>query len=761
MRGGASHRIRFPSEGPYDKRLGYTRIPEMVDRLESKGFKVFRQAHLSSLHAKAIDWGIFPIYNPKGYAGLRILDRNGEVLFGNNYPERVYASFEDIPRIVVDTLAFIEDRSILTNDYPRHNPAVEWDRFAGAVSDYLLSRFDRSRKVQGGSTLATQLEKFRHSAEGRTHSAVDKMRQMLSAAIRAYKGGSKNLKARQDIVLDYINSVPLAALPKYGEVNGVGDGLWAYFGANFEEFNQVLKSEKSEDDLQILRSRAEAYIQVLSLFLAHRRPSYYLNRNTNQLAVQVARYLPILREEGIISDKLFQAAQQVVVSVNRKRPEIDAVSFLGRKGANAVRTSLLSKVGVEKLYQLDRLDLDINSTLDNPTQQAVTEVLLKLKDPKFIKKQGLDGFRLLDKRGDLENVIYSFTLYEKGEKENLLRVQTDNLDQPFDINRGVKLDLGSTAKLRTLITYLEIVESLHKEFHLADTKTIAKAQKIYTDPLSRWALNYLAKANHKGRLNMLQAAMAREYSASPHERFFTGGGIHTFNNFSSKHNGGRYPIKTAFRYSINLPFVRLMRDIVSHYSLRVSGSTARTLAQMKDSSRKEYLSRFADKEGKHFLYRFYKKYRSKSPEDILKTLLDGVPNTPKRYAAVYLSINPLSSREEFSDFLRNRFERKKFSESTLESLYILFKKTSPSLADKGYVARVHPLELWVAGYLYRYPHTNYAQAVAASADDRQEVYSWLLDSKRRRAQNQRIKTMIEVGGFFGNPSSLGKARISS
>ena len=44
---------------------------------------------------------------------------------------------------------------------------------------------------------------------------------------------------------------------------------------------------------------------------------------------------------------------------------------------------------------------------------------------------------------------------------NYLRVQTDNLAQPFDINEGAKLDLGSTAKLRTLITYLEIVAELH------------------------------------------------------------------------------------------------------------------------------------------------------------------------------------------------------------------------------------------------------------------------------------------------------------
>ena len=53
------------------------------------------------------------------------------------------------------------------------------------------------------------------------------------------------------------------------------------------------------------------------------------------------------------------------------------------------------------------------------------------------------------------------TLFERGDRRNYLRLQVDNLDQPFELNEGAKLDLGSTAKLRTLVTYLEIVAGLH------------------------------------------------------------------------------------------------------------------------------------------------------------------------------------------------------------------------------------------------------------------------------------------------------------
>ena len=47
---------------------------------------------------------------------------------------------------------------------------------------------------------------------------------------------------------------------------------------------------------------------------------------------------------------------------------------------------------------------------------------------------------------------------------NYVRIQADNLDRPLDINEGAKLDLGSTAKLRTLITYLEIITELHGRY---------------------------------------------------------------------------------------------------------------------------------------------------------------------------------------------------------------------------------------------------------------------------------------------------------
>ena len=117
---------------------------------------------------------------------------------------------------------------------------MEWDRLARSVGDLVLSKLGSDRSVAGASTLATQIEKYRHSPEGRTSSSSEKLRQMVSASIRAYLDGPTTLEARRRIVTEYLNSVPLAAARGYGEVVGISDGLWAWYGTDFDEANRLL-----------------------------------------------------------------------------------------------------------------------------------------------------------------------------------------------------------------------------------------------------------------------------------------------------------------------------------------------------------------------------------------------------------------------------------------------------------------------------------------------------------------------------------------
>ena len=60
------------------------------------------------------------------------------------------------------------------------------------------------------------------------------------------------------------------------------------------------------------------------------------------------------------------------------------------------------------------------------------------------------------------------------------------------MNRGAKLDLGSTAKLRTLITYLEIVAELHERFAGQPAGELKVSAAGAADPLTQWAADRLA-----------------------------------------------------------------------------------------------------------------------------------------------------------------------------------------------------------------------------------------------------------------------------
>jgi membrane peptidoglycan carboxypeptidase len=227
VEGGPSPSAAYPTDGPYDRRLGYAHLPGFLERLEDRGFLIERQARLSDRHLAFIGRGGFAIYPEKTQAGLTLLDRHGDPLLAARYPARVYASFEAIPPIIIDTLLFIENRELLDPRHPGRNPAIEWDRLLGSGAALLAQLVQPTVSVAGGSTLATQMEKYRHASQGRTADAADKLRQMVSASLRAYRQGPDTTAARRRIVVDYLNSTPLSAQPGFGEVIGIGDGLLA------------------------------------------------------------------------------------------------------------------------------------------------------------------------------------------------------------------------------------------------------------------------------------------------------------------------------------------------------------------------------------------------------------------------------------------------------------------------------------------------------------------------------------------------------
>ena len=115
-------------------------------------------------------------------------------------------------------------------------------------------------------------------------------------------------------------------------------------------------------------------------------------------------------------------------------------------------------------------------------------------------------------------------------------------------------------------------------------------------------LDYLPAENDHSLTAMMEAAMERRYSASPGEIFFTGGGQHVFHNFDKSDNSRILSVRDGLRNSVNLVFIRLMRDVVRYYMYNMPGSTARILEDNQDPARQGYLVRIAAQEGSGFLY---------------------------------------------------------------------------------------------------------------------------------------------------------------
>jgi membrane peptidoglycan carboxypeptidase len=745
MEQGKSPSIRFPEKGPYDERLGYTYLPAFIDRLTSKGYEIEAQARFSQKLAKVRDRGFFTTFHEKTQAGLQIQDRDNNVMFAASYPERIYNDFNEIPDVIVKSLLFIENKELLNPRLPYLNPAVEWDRLAKAALFKGRHLIDTDERVPGGSTLATQMEKYKHSPDGWTSSVREKYRQMTSAALRAYLNGEQTIEARRRIILDYVNSIPLGAVPGYGQINGIGDGLYAWYNADFNYLNSTLSGKGINADERDLAEWALAYKEVLSLFLAQRRPSFYLLKNHKALEAKVDSYIRLLAENGIIASRERDAALQAKLTVQKNMPVRRKLSFVQRKAANAIRPRLLALLKVPTLYDMDLMDLTVKSSLDNRIQEEVTGVLRKLSEPEFTKAAGLSGPHMLGNRNPA-NIIYSFTLYERTPGANLLRIQTDNFDQPFNINEGVKLELGSSAKLRTLITYLEIIAALHNRYSSFSNEQLSAVYTPRTDQLSRWAVDYLSNSDDKSLPAMLKAAMERQYSASPAEHFFTGGGEHTFSNFDNKYNYRVISLRDAFQNSVNLVFIRVMRDIVRYYTYQRPGITE-LFEDVNDPRRQVYLERFADREGRIFIKRFYRKHQAKNFQDGLGAILQGIRFKPSRLAVIFRSVKPDAGIEEFSSFMRSCLLDSIFTDTELRRLYEDYSTENYSLADRGYIAHIHPLELWTVAYLHSHPEAGLSEIIKASEKERQEVYAWLFRTHWKNAQDLRIRTLIEVEAF--------------
>jgi membrane peptidoglycan carboxypeptidase len=740
---GPSPSIRFPQSGPWDIRLGYAALPAIIPSLQARQFQITQQAQWSPRLDWFIDHGGYTPYAPKSRTGLQLYDSAGVTLFAGAYPKRVYDNFNAVPPLVANTLTFIEDGNLLDTQNPLRDPAMAWSRFFLAAGGRIAGLINHHWQQGGASTLATQIVKFNDSPGGRTGGVVDKLRQMVTAAVMAYLNGPDTIAARRDILVTYLNASPLASRPGYGEVIGIPEALWLWYGTDLTEANQVLTQPVTS------ARQGVVYREVLSLILAGQRPGYYLIQDHAALESLTDAYLRQLAKAGVISPGLRDAALAARLQFSTALPPPPQIAFTGSKATAWLQTELLSMLHLQDLWSLDRYDLTAYSTIDNAAQQRVTDVLTQLGDPAYDQSLGLYGRLMLASGNNPALINWSFVLYERGANANFVRIHADSLNQPFDINSGAKLQLGSTAKLRTLITYLNIVAALHERLAALPAPALTQMAATAPDPLTRWAAGYLASTKDRSLQPMLDAALQRKYSASP-VTFFTGGGENSFGNFEPWENTLIPTVEYAFENSINCAFIRLMHDIKSYYIAQSGVDEAALLDDAHNPARTAYLQHFAAQEGMRYLYGFYTGYRGLTPAQAVDRLASHTAPMASHLAVLFLAIHPTASQAEMTAFLQAHMPKPSFAEldpQRLGQLYGEFADGKLSRNDEGYIANVNPLEIWLVTYLQSHPKAVWNDIAAASPDVIQQSYTWLFKPDKTFQQNVRITTMLEQDAF--------------
>ncbi|WP_166837998.1 transglycosylase domain-containing protein [Rheinheimera pleomorphica] len=736
---GASSQIRYPAQGPFDQRFGYNQLAQWRETLEQTGFQITAQSQFSDNLMRYTQYGFYPPYREKQQAGLSIQGCAQDLLYQHQAPAFQFTHLADVAPLIVQSLLYVEDRSLLTPGHPHANPVLNIPRLGAALWSQLQRAAGIPAAAAGGSTLATQLEKYRHSPQGLTSDMTEKFRQLVSASVRTYKNSVDTSDSRQNIVLDYINTVPLAATASFGAVHGVGEGLHAWFGEQPAQVNKLLQQGAPYTDEQGL-----ALKQVIALIVAQRRPSYYLLQGRNDLANLSNRYISLMQQQGIVPAGLANKALAQKLSFHAK------AALVAQPGQDFKATTMvrnrLGQLLDQNMYQLDRLDLLSRTSINTALQRDISQHLHSLSQYQTAEQAGLFAERLLQP-GQQANVRYSFTLYQTTDNGNKVRVQTDNTDQPFDMNDASKLELGSTAKLRVLVSYLQMVAELHRLYAEENPQTLQFVEIAPQDNLTQWALNYISQQPGVSLDTMLQAALLRRYSADPKESFFTGGGLHTFNNFRKEEDKLNPTIAEALQHSINLPFVRLLQDMVNYVIYHGENSSYQLLKDDDNPRREQYLRRFADREGTTFLRRFWQKYNTLSSEQRLQLYLSSSRQTPERLAAAYLFIQADATPAQFASLMQHQFNGA-VSEMEWQKLYDKYQGDAFSLPDRAYLSRSHPLELWLLAYLQQNTNAALAQAIADSSDTRQQVYQWLFKTRFRSARDNRIRNMLEIEAFW-------------
>jgi hypothetical protein len=297
------------------------------------------------------------------------------------------------------------------------------------------------------------------------------------------------------------------------------------------------------------------------------------------------------------------------------------------------------------------------------------------------------------------------------------------------------------------VHYLQLVAEVHTRYQASNAEELAALPIHPRDAITRWVVERMAAVPGIPLARLLAEALERRYSASPHERIFTGGGLHRFANFDELDDVRRVTLREAFTRSVNLPFVRLMREIVQHVLYGPDGRARALLDDPSGWTRRAYLRRFADSESRARLERFRARHADLSDEARGADVLARIRPVASRLAAFHAWRWPEVGAEQLAKFLDERLPDHDLTRAQIESLHRRHSGDALSQVDRARVMRIDPLELWMIDFLRVRPDASERELWASSADAREADWAWIFRTRNERARERRIAAMLERDAF--------------
>ena len=211
-------------------------------------------------------------------------------------------------------------------------------------------------------------------------------------------------------------------------------------------------------------------------------------------------------------------------------------------------------------------------------------------------------------------------------------------------------------------------------------------------------------------------------------------------------------LREATRNSVNLVFIRLMRDIERYYMFHIPGSSANILKDIDDPLREKYLKRFR-RQGRQGIHRALlpqvQRQDSAGRSTIFSMPASGQPRAGSRQLTV-TSIRTSHRRSSRHSWKHACRASEVPGAPAMQSLYDAYAPGKYGLADQGYIAHVHPLELWLVRYLTAHPG---AQLQGRDPGQRRRAHRGLWLAAQYRAQEragQPDSQPARSGGLPGN-----------